>query len=83
MFFLSESFFRYDFVIMREVLGVGVGGGGVSRKLDRSMSEGTEVDMKMSSIPGYLELTQEKMERLICQKPIEEFYEVEDQPFAR
>ena len=69
---------------MREVFGVGVGGAGVNtRKLDRSKSEGTEIDMKTSTIPGYLELTQDKIDRLICQKPIEEFYEVEDQPFAR
>ncbi|KAJ9590561.1 hypothetical protein L9F63_016410, partial [Diploptera punctata] len=68
---------------MREVFGVGIGGGGVNnRKLDRSKSEGTEVEMKTSTIPGYLELTPDKMDRLICQKPIEELYEVEDQPFA-
>lgn len=71
-------------------IGSGGGGGGVSsRKLDRSFNninksaEETEVDMKKSSIPGYLELTPEQMQRLICQKPIEELYEVEDQPFAR
>jgi hypothetical protein len=39
--------------------------------------------MEMSSIPGYLELAPQKMERLICHEPIETFYEVEDQPFAR
>jgi len=70
---------------MREVFGIGSGGS--SRKLDRPLnnihSGGPEVDMKKSSIPGYLELTPEKMKRLICYDPIEDFYEVEDQPFAR
>lgn len=67
---------------MRDVFGVGS-----SRKLDRPFnnihSGGPEVDMKKSSIPGYLELTDEKINRLICQEPIENFYEVEDHPFAR
>jgi len=61
---------------MRDVFGVG--GVGSSRRLDRP-----EVEMMMSSIPGYLELAPQKMERLICHEPIEKFYEVEDQPFAR
>lgn len=67
---------------MREVFGVVSGGS--SRKLDRpTRSGGPEVDMKKSTIPGYLELPPEKMERLICHEPIEKFYEVEEQPFAR
>lgn len=61
---------------MRDVFGIG--GVGSSRRLDRP-----EVEMNMSSIPGYLELTPQKMERLICHEPIEKLYEVEDQPFAR
>lgn len=66
---------------MREVFGVS---GGSSRKLDRPACNGApEVDMKMSTIPGYLELLPEKMERLICHEPIEKFYEVEEEPFAR
>jgi hypothetical protein len=68
----SDSFV----LTMRDVFGIGSGGS--SRRLDRP-----EVDMKMSSIPGYLELTPQKMERLICHEPIEQYYEVEDQPFAR
>lgn len=76
------DFFFYKFtcdafvLTMRDVFGIGSGGS--SRRLDRP-----EVEMKMSSIPGYLELTPQKMERLICHEPIEKFYEVEDQPFAR
>lgn len=70
---------------MREVFGIGSGGS--SRKLDRPLnnthSGGPEVEMNMSSVPGYLELTTEKMKRLICHEPIENCYEVEDQPFAR
>lgn len=61
---------------MRDVFGIG--GGGSSRRLD-----GPEVEMKMSSIPGYLELLPQKVELLVCHEPIEKFYEVEDQPFAR
>jgi hypothetical protein len=67
---------------MREVFGVVSVGS--SRKLDRpTHSGGPEVDMKKSTIPGYLELPPEKMERLISHEPIEKFYEVEEQPFAR
>jgi hypothetical protein len=67
---------------MREVFGV-ISGGSV-RKLDRhTRSGGADVDMKTSTIPGYLELPPQKMERLICQEPIEKFYEVEEEPFAR
>jgi hypothetical protein len=65
---------------MREVFGIGSCGS--SRKLDRPLG-GPEVDIKKSSIPGYLELTAEKMKRLISHEPIENFYEVEEQPFAR
>lgn len=36
-----------------------------------------------SSQPGYLELTADQIKRLIKQEPIENHYEVEDQPFAR
>lgn len=36
-----------------------------------------------SSQPGYLELTPDQVKRLIKQEPIENHYEVEDQPFAR
>jgi len=61
---------------MRDVFGIG--GVSSSRRFDKS-----EVEIKMSSIPGYLELVPQKMERLICNEPIEKFYEVEDQPFAR
>jgi hypothetical protein len=67
---------------MREVFGGGSVGSG--HKLDRNTrSGGPEVDMKTSTIPGYLELLPQKMERLICHEPIEKFYEVEEQPFAR
>jgi hypothetical protein len=67
---------------MREVLGVVSGGSG--HNLDRNtLSVGPEVDMKKSTIPGYLELPPEKLERLICLEPIEKFYEVEEHPFAR
>lgn len=61
---------------MRDVFDVG--GVSSSCRFDRP-----EVEIKMSSIPGYLELVPQQMERLICQEPIEKFYEVEDQPFAR
>jgi len=37
----------------------------------------------MTSQPGYLELSAEQAKRLIRTEPIEEYYEVEDQPFAR
>ncbi|XP_054288552.1 death-associated protein kinase 3-like [Macrosteles quadrilineatus] len=37
----------------------------------------------MSSQPGYLELSAEQAKRLIRTEPIEDYYEVEDQPFAR
>uniref|UniRef100_A0A1B6LEG9 non-specific serine/threonine protein kinase n=1 Tax=Graphocephala atropunctata TaxID=36148 RepID=A0A1B6LEG9_9HEMI len=37
----------------------------------------------VSPQPGYLELSQEQTKRLIRTEPIEEHYEVEDQPFAR
>lgn len=33
--------------------------------------------------PGYLDLPSETLDRLICTEPIEKYYEVEDQPFAR
>lgn len=36
-----------------------------------------------SAQPGYLELTPDQVKRLIKQDPIENHYEVEDQPFAR
>jgi len=61
---------------MRDVYGTG--GVSSSRRFDRP-----EVEIKMSSIPGYLELVPQKIEQLICHEPIEKFYEVEDQPFAR
>lgn len=32
---------------------------------------------------GYLELSNELLDRLITKEPIEKFYEVEDEPFAR
>ncbi|XP_063237510.1 death-associated protein kinase related-like [Bacillus rossius redtenbacheri] len=35
------------------------------------------------SRPGYMDLSPEQAERLICTKPIEQFYDVEEQPFAR
>jgi hypothetical protein len=67
---------------MREVFGVRSGGSG--HNSDRNTHSGApEVDMKKSTIPGYLELPPEKLERLICHEPIEKFYEVEEQPFAR
>ena len=33
--------------------------------------------------PGYLELSPEVMERLLSNENIEDFYEIEDMPFAR
>ncbi|XP_034242432.1 death-associated protein kinase related-like [Thrips palmi] len=37
----------------------------------------------LSSQPGYLELSEERAKELLSERPIEELYEVEDQPFAR
>lgn len=37
----------------------------------------------MSSLPGYLQLSPDQEKRLIRKEPIEDYYEVEDQPFAR
>lgn len=37
----------------------------------------------LSSQPGYLELSEERVKELLSERPIEELYEVEDQPFAR
>ncbi|XP_049778412.1 death-associated protein kinase related-like [Schistocerca cancellata] len=45
---------------------------------------GRKPDVLMSSTtPGFLELSPQKMEKWITQQPIEEHYEVEEQPFAR
>lgn len=37
----------------------------------------------LSSQPGYLELGEDRARELLSDRPIEELYEVEDQPFAR
>lgn len=57
---------------MREVLAIGA--------MDKNANV---TPLVMSSQPGYLELSPEQEKRLIRTEPIERFYEVEDQPFAR
>lgn len=57
---------------MREVLAIGA--------MDKNANV---TPLVMSSQPGYLELSPEQEKRLIRTEPIEQFYEVEDQPFAR
>lgn len=37
----------------------------------------------LSSQPGYLELSEDRAKELLSERPIEELYEVEEQPFAR
>lgn len=32
---------------------------------------------------GHLELSEELLNRLVCTEPLEKYYEVEDEPFAR
>lgn len=59
---------------MREVLAIGA--------MDKNANV-TTTPLVMSSQPGYLELSPEQEKRLIRTEPIEQFYEVEDQPFAR
>ncbi|KAG8258136.1 hypothetical protein J6590_035283 [Homalodisca vitripennis] len=56
---------------MREVFAIG------ATDTNANMSP-----IMMSSQPGYLELTPEQSKRLIRTEPIEDYYEVEDQPFA-
>ncbi|KAI5744401.1 hypothetical protein M8J76_001950 [Diaphorina citri] len=50
---------------------------------DVSISKGGGSDICVSGQPGYLELTEDQKARLICTEPIEDHYEVEDEPFAR
>lgn len=73
---------------MREVFGI-VSCGGVTGQVacnnnnNNNKMESVRVVMKMSSIPGYLDLSEEQVQKLITKQPIEELYEVEEQPFAR
>ncbi|XP_039300533.1 death-associated protein kinase related-like, partial [Nilaparvata lugens] len=76
---------------MREVLGFSTAGGGkplkgetvaleASEKMDIS---GLGCSIKPSSIPGYLDLTPEQASRLIKTEPLTDYYDVEEEPFAR
>lgn len=56
---------------MREVLALG------------ATDNSNPSSVLMSSQPGYLELSPEQEKRLIRKEAIEDYYEVEDQPFAR
>ena len=37
----------------------------------------------ISSVTGYLDLTNEQLDNIICKDPISDHYDVEDAPFAR
>lgn len=51
---------------------------------DVSISKGGgKAEISVSGQPGYLKLTEAQKSRLISTGPIEEEYEVEDEPFAR
>lgn len=39
--------------------------------------------LSLAATPGYLELTSEQAARLVCTEPIEKYYDVEEEPFAR
>lgn len=63
-------FFKRNPTNMREIFDVTISKGGGSK-------------INLSGQPGYLELTEDQKNRLICTDPIDDHYEVEDEPFAR
>jgi len=38
---------------------------------------------EITNIPGHIAPTPERLERLLSRQPLEELYEVEEEPFAR
>lgn len=72
---------------MRELIGIDSGGGrGIGHDLSRRSGRGLNKmpNLQLSSEqPGYLVVPPDKLEKLVCNEPIEKYYEVEDQPFAR
>ncbi|XP_075237683.1 uncharacterized protein LOC142333940 [Lycorma delicatula] len=77
---------------MREVLDIFKGGENVkhstgsllpTEKMSADKSKTTPSVNVLSTQPGYLDLTPEQAKRLIRTEPIHDYYEVEDEPFAR